>query len=407
MSEQNVNTEAEFATRGEGQGGAAILIENVTKRYGSKKAAVDQLTMEIPAGKIVVFVGPSGCGKTTTLKMINRLIEPTEGRIVINGQDVTHMNGDKLRRGIGYVIQAGGLLPHLTVGANIAMVPKMLKWDKKRIAARVDELLELVNLDPEVYRDRYPKELSGGQQQRVGVARALAADPPVLLMDEPFGAVDPITRQHLQDELINIQSELHKTIVCVTHDFDEALKLGDWIAIFNDGAHIVQYDTPERILAEPADEFVEDFIGSGAGLKQLNLKRVKDVDLLSATVGKPGDDPRRLICTAEAAGHNHVVIVDHKHRPLAWLSREQLRTMPAILNRRARDLPVVSTLSTLNDALDTMLVSSSGAALVVGPRHVLHGVIDVETVMHAIAELRQTSANAPAPVGTNADVESS
>lgn len=407
MSEQNVHIGGEFATQGAGQGGAAILIENVTKRYGNKKAAVDNLTMEIPAGNIVVFVGPSGCGKTTTLKMVNRLIEPTEGRIVIHGQDVTKMNGDKLRRGIGYVIQGGGLLPHFTVGANIAMVPKMLKWDKQRIAARVDELLELVNLDPEVYRDRYPKELSGGQQQRVGVARALAADPPIMLMDEPFGAVDPITRQHLQDELISIQSELHKTIVCVTHDFDEALKLGDWIAIFNDGARIVQYDTPERILAEPADEFVEDFIGSGAGLKQLNLKRVKDVALLSATVGTPGDDPRQLTRSAEAAGHDHVVIVDQKYRPLAWLSCEQLRTMRAIANRRVKELPVVSTLSTLNDALDTMLVSSSGSALVVGPRHVLRGVIDVETVMHAIAELRQTSSQASAPVGTNADVESS
>ena len=236
------------------EGGAAILIDNVTKRYGgkkgaAKKAAVNQLTLEIPAGAVVMFVGRSGCGKTTTLKMINRLIEPTEGKIVINGEDVTHMNGDKLRRGIGYVIQAGGLLPHLTVGANIAMVPKMLGWDKQRIAERVDELLELISLDPDLYRDRYPKELSGGQQQRVGVARALAADPPVLLMDEPFGAVDPITRQKLQDELISIQSELHKTIVCVTHDFDEAVKLGDWIAIFDDGARIVQYDTPERILA--------------------------------------------------------------------------------------------------------------------------------------------------------------
>ncbi len=407
MSEQNVHTEEDFATQGAGAGGAAILIENVTKRYGSKKAAVNQLTLEIPAGKIVAFVGPSGCGKTTTLKMINRLIEPTEGRIVINGEDVTHINGDKLRRGIGYVIQAGGLLPHLTVGANIAMVPKMLKWDKQRIADRVDELLDLVNLDPEVYRDRYPKQLSGGQQQRVGVARALAADPPVLLMDEPFGAVDPITRQYLQDELISIQSELQKTIVCVTHDFDEALKLGDWIAIFNDGAHIVQYDTPERILAEPADEFVEDFIGSGAGLKQLNLKRIKDVELLPATTGRPGDDPQALLRAAQQAGHRHVIIVDNKNRPLLKLSREQLRTMSVIPNRRAKDLPEVSVLSTLNDALDTMLVSSSGSALVVGPRHVLKGVIDVETVMQAITELRQTTTDVAAPVGSNADVDKS
>jgi osmoprotectant transport system ATP-binding protein len=268
--------------------GARILLENVSKRYpGQAKAAVDGLTLEIPAGSIVMLVGPSGCGKTTTLKMINRLIEPTEGRIVIDGQDVTSMNGDELRRGIGYVIQAGGLFPHMSVATNIGMVPKMLGWDKQRIAARVDELLELVSLDPAVYRDRYPRELSGGQQQRVGVARALAADPPVLLMDEPFGAVDPITRQRLQDELINIQHELQKTIVCVTHDFDEAVKLGDWIAVFDEGARIVQYDAPERVLAEPADEFVEDFIGSGAGLKQLTLTRVREVDLVPAVTTAP------------------------------------------------------------------------------------------------------------------------
>lgn len=381
---------------------AAILIENVTKRYGGKKAAVDQLTLEIPKGSVVMFVGPSGCGKTTTLKMINRLIEPTEGRIVINGEDVTHMNGDKLRRSIGYVIQAGGLLPHLTVAANIALVPHMLGWDKKRIAERVDELLDLVSLDPNVYRDRYPKELSGGQQQRVGVARAIAADPPVLLMDEPFGAVDPITRQRLQDELINIQSELHKTIVCVTHDFDEAVKLGDWIAVFDEGARIVQYDTPERILAEPANEFVEDFIGSGAGLKQLNLARVEDVDLLPAITGHPGQNPLDLYTEAELAGHGHAVILDERDRPLAWPSLDQLRRIKTIQNRRDPALPVVSHRSTLNDALDTMLVASTGAALVEGAKRRFQGVITVETVMNAITELRMASPDERhAPVGNN------
>ena len=247
--------------------GRSILLDEVTKRYpGQSKPAVDGITLEIPAGKIVMLVGPSGCGKTTTLKMINRLIEPTQGRIVVGDDDVTGIDGDELRRRMGYVIQAGGLFPHMTVAANIAIVPKMLGWSKEKIAARVDELLDLVSLDPDTYRDRFPRELSGGQQQRVGVARALAADPPVLLMDEPFGAVDPITRQRLQDELLRIQEELHKTIVIVTHDFDEAVKLGDWIVIFTEGAHIVQYDTPERILAEPANEFVENVIGSGAGL---------------------------------------------------------------------------------------------------------------------------------------------
>ena len=382
--------------------GARILLENVSKRYpGQAKAAVDGLTLEIPAGSIVMLVGPSGCGKTTTLKMINRLIEPTEGRIVIDGQDVTSMNGDELRRGIGYVIQAGGLFPHMSVATNIGMVPKMLGWDKQRIAARVDELLELVSLDPAVYRDRYPRELSGGQQQRVGVARALAADPPVLLMDEPFGAVDPITRQRLQDELINIQHELQKTIVCVTHDFDEAVKLGDWIAVFDEGARIVQYDAPERVLAEPADEFVEDFIGSGAGLKQLTLTRVREVDLVPAVTTRPGEDVRAVLGRVDEAGTRDVVVVDDRGRPLSWPSRRQLERFGTVPGERNDRLPLVGTGATLNDALDTMLVSSTGAALVVGPRDRFEGVIHVETVMAAITEARRAVGPEDAPLGHN------
>ncbi|MFW3387343.1 UNVERIFIED_CONTAM: ABC transporter ATP-binding protein [Kocuria sp. CPCC 205274] len=382
--------------------GARILLENVSKRYpGQAKAAVDGLTLEIPAGSIVMLVGPSGCGKTTTLKMINRLIEPTEGRIVIDGQDVTSMNGDELRRGIGYVIQAGGLFPHMSVATNIGMVPKMLGWDKQRIAARVDELLELVSLDPAVYRDRYPRELSGGQQQRVGVARALAADPPVLLMDEPFGAVDPITRQRLQDELINIQHELQKTIVCVTHDFDEAVKLGDWIAVFDEGARIVQYDAPERVLAEPADDFVEDFIGSGAGLKQLTLTRVREVDLVPAVTTRPGEDVRAVLGRIDEAGTRDVVVVDERGRPLSWPSRRQLERFGTVPGERNDRLPLVGTGATLNDALDTMLVSSTGAALVVGARDRFEGVIYVETVMAAITEARRTVAAEDAPLGHN------
>ncbi|MEX5306858.1 ABC transporter ATP-binding protein [Kocuria sp. CPCC 205258] len=382
--------------------GARILLENVSKRYpGQAKAAVDGLTLEIPAGSIVMLVGPSGCGKTTTLKMINRLIEPTEGRIVIDGQDVTSMNGDELRRGIGYVIQAGGLFPHMSVATNIGMVPKMLGWDKQCIAARVDELLELVSLDPAVYRDRYPRELSGGQQQRVGVARALAADPPVLLMDEPFGAVDPITRQRLQDELINIQHELQKTIVCVTHDFDEAVKLGDWIAVFDEGARIVQYDAPERVLAEPADEFVEDFIGSGAGLKQLTLTRVREVDLVPAVTTRPGEDVRAVLGRVDEAGTRDVVVVDDRGRPLSWPSRRQLERFGTVPGERNDRLPLVGTGATLNDALDTMLVSSTGAALVVGARDRFEGVIYVETVMAAITEARRTVAAEDAPLGHN------
>ncbi|MCU1521105.1 MAG: uncharacterized protein JWN19_1490 [Arthrobacter sp.] len=384
--------------------GASILLEGVTKRYpGQERPAVDGLTMEIPAGKIVMLVGPSGCGKTTTLKMINRLIEPTEGKIVLDGDDVTDINADVLRRRIGYVIQAGGLFPHMTVAANIAIVPKMLGWTKEKVEARIDELLELVSLDPGQYRDRYPRELSGGQQQRVGVARALAADPPVLLMDEPFGAVDPITRVRLQDELISIQSELQKTIVCVTHDFDEAVKLGDWIAIFTEGAHLVQYDTPERILAEPANEFVENFIGSGAGLKQLTLTRVNDVPLQPAVTAEPGTLATDVLSRLDERGHNHAVILDERNRPLQWLSRRQLARIERIGSDRDTKLPLVRERATLNDALDIMLVSSVGAALVTGGRDSFRGVIDVETIMDAIGRAH-THARTPHADGKPAGI---
>ncbi|MCC3289943.1 ATP-binding cassette domain-containing protein [Arthrobacter sp. zg-Y1110] len=381
-----------------------ILLEDVTKRFpGQGKPAVGGLTMEIPRGSIVMLVGPSGCGKTTTLKMINRLIEPTSGRIILDGEDVTGIDGDQLRRGIGYVIQAGGLFPHMTVGANIAVVPKMLNWDKDRIQARVDELLELVSLDPALYRDRYPKELSGGQQQRVGVARALAADPPVLLMDEPFGAVDPITRQRLQDELLHIQSELHKTIVCVTHDFDEAVKLGDWIAIFDEGAQLVQYDSPERILANPANEFVENFIGSGAGLKQLTLTRVNEVELTSPITAAIGDLASDTLSRLQGAGEQNAVVLDERERPIQWLSRRQLSRLDRHTDIVDPKLPVIGNQSTLNDALDTMLVSSTGAALVTGPRDRFLGLITVQTVMEAITAANDAAqqGSSGAPVGLN------
>nr|WP_258133503.1 MULTISPECIES: ABC transporter ATP-binding protein [unclassified Arthrobacter] len=398
MSENKVETSNENSVTG-----ASIMLQEVTKTYpGQKKSAVGGLTLEIPAGSIVMFVGPSGCGKTTTLKMINRLIEPTSGEIVINGEDVTDMDGDELRRRIGYVIQAGGLFPHMTVATNIAMVPKMLGWSKEKIAARVDELLELVSLDPELYRNRFPKELSGGQQQRVGVARALAADPPVLLMDEPFGAVDPITRQRLQDELLNIQSEVQKTIVCVTHDFDEAVKLGDWIAIFNEGAQLEQYDSPERILANPASEFVENFIGSGAGLKQLTLTRVHEVELSEAITTTAGKNASEVLSQLQGAGRKYAVVLDSRGRPLRRLTRRQLSRAEIIDGTYDPDLPVVGEQATLNDALDTMLVASTESALVTGRRDVLRGIITVQTVMEAIsASNANLDDDHDAPVGLN------
>lgn len=371
-------------------GGAHILLDGVTKLYDGKSTpAVDNVTMEIPAGETVMFVGPSGCGKTTTMKMINRLIEPTSGRIFIGDEDVTDKNPDELRRHIGYVIQGAGLFPHFTVGDNIAIVPKLLNWDKQRIDERVDELLDLVNLDPAQYRNRYPRELSGGQQQRVGVARALAADPPVLLMDEPFGAVDPITRQRLQDELLRLQEELSKTIVFVTHDFDEAVKLGDRIAILREGSQIVQYDTPEVILANPANDFVRGFVGHGAALKQLTMTRVRDVELHEAAVAHVGDDPAQAIEAAESIDREHVIVLDSHERPLRWSSLDELRA-PNALQRVSQDedLEKVSLASTLTDALEDMLTSSHGVVVVTGRRNTYQGVIRVETIMDAMAEMR-------------------
>jgi len=265
-----------------------IRLEGVTKVFpGTSEPAVDRLTLDIAEGEIVVLVGPSGCGKTTTLKMINRLIEPTSGSIIVAGADVTAVEPHELRRRIGYVIQQIGLFPHRTIAQNIATVPRLLGWDAKRISERVDELIALVDLEPAM-RDRYPAELSGGQRQRVGVARALAADPPVMLMDEPFGAVDPIVRARLQDELLDLQSRLHKTIVLVTHDIDEAIKIGDRVAILNVGGILEQYAAPFDILAEPANPFVEDFLGTDRGLKRLTLIPIRDVELEPGPVVPPG-----------------------------------------------------------------------------------------------------------------------
>jgi osmoprotectant transport system ATP-binding protein len=251
-----------------------ITLTDLTKQYpGAPTPAVDRVTLTVPEGEVCVLIGPSGCGKTTTMRLINKMIEPTGGKIELMGRDVTHMDSVELRRGIGYVIQQIGLFPHLTIAENIATVPRLLGWDEVKISHRVDELLALIALEPATYRHRFPRDLSGGQKQRVGVARALAADPPVMLMDEPFGAIDPITRLHLQDEFLGIQQRLKKTIVFVTHDLDEAIRMGDRIALLKDGK-VVQYDTPEVILAQPANKFVEEFVGQDRALKRLSLHTV-------------------------------------------------------------------------------------------------------------------------------------
>ena len=267
-----------------------IALEGISKTYPKAAApAVQELNLEVPEGTISMFIGPSGCGKTTTLKMMNRLIEPTTGRILLDGEDVTTVNADELRRRIGYVIQQVGLFPHFTIADNIAVVPKILGWDRNRITARVEELLHLVGLEPKDYRDRYPRQLSGGQQQRVGVARGLAADPAVMLMDEPFGAIDPITRDRLQDEFLELQQQIAKTICFVTHDLSEAVKLGDRIAVFGPGGTLQQYDTPDNVLTHPANEFVGEFVGSGAAVRRLSLLELSRLELQS--VGLDGGTP--------------------------------------------------------------------------------------------------------------------
>jgi osmoprotectant transport system ATP-binding protein len=264
-----------------------ITLDGVTKRYAGGEVAVESLSLEIGDGELCVLVGPSGCGKTTTLRMINRLIEPSGGRILIDGRNVLEMNPVELRRGIGYVIQQGGLFPHRRVGDNVAVVPRLLGWEAPRVDARVKELLGLVGLEPARYARRYPHELSGGERQRVGVARALGGDPPVLLMDEPFGAVDPVTRGRLQQQLIELQDELHKTIVFVTHDIDEAVKLGDRVALLSKGGVLEQFATPEELLAHPQSEFVTGFLGEGPLVRRLALIPISEVELTPVNGAAP------------------------------------------------------------------------------------------------------------------------
>jgi osmoprotectant transport system ATP-binding protein len=325
-----------------------IVLEGVSKTYPKQpRPAVAGLNLEIPEGAIVTLIGPSGCGKTTILKMMNRLIEPTTGRILLDGEDVTDVNANRLRRRIGYVIQQVGLFPHLTIADNIAVVPKMLGWDKGRITRRVDDLLHLVGLEPADFRDRYPRQLSGGQQQRVGVARGLAADPPVMLMDEPFGAIDPITRERLQDEFLDVQRQVAKTICFVTHDLSEAVKLGDRIAVFATGGRLAQYDTPSEVLAHPADDFVAEFVGSGAAVRRLSLLEISQLALEEVMISTGG----------VPANGGPVVAVDDVGRPCAWQHLPGHAQLPPLV--------MVPLSGTVYDAVDVMLDARSPVIVVV------------------------------------------
>ena len=363
--------------------GAVVAFEHVTKRYpGSDAPAVNDLDLTIPAGEICVLVGPSGCGKTTSMKMVNRLIEPTSGRITIDGRDVMDLPAVELRRRIGYVIQQVGLFPHQTIGENVAVVPGLLRWPRERIKDRTDELLELVGLPPGEYRDRYPNELSGGERQRVGVARALAADPPVMLMDEPFGAVDPIRRERLQNEFLRLQERVRKTIIFVTHDVDEAIKMGDRIAILQRGGVLAQYDSPAAILANPASEFVERFVGADRGLKRLSLARVRDLDPIPAITVRAGEDRAEVRRRLDRADElEYALLVDDEDRPLGWIDQHDLQgSGPIDPDAATPGAPTLEPESTLRDALSTMLGSSVQLGVVVDGRGRVVGLVSVDAI---------------------------
>ena len=367
--------------------GAVVAFEHVTKRYPNADApAVHDLTLTIPAGEICVLVGPSGSGKTTTMKMVNRLIEPTSGRITIDGTDIMRLPVVDLRRRIGYVIQQVGLFPHLTVAENVGVVPRLLRWREARIRERTEELLELVGLEPGSYRARYPSELSGGERQRVGVARAMAADPSVMLMDEPFGAVDPIRRERLQNEFLRLQARLRKTIVFVTHDVDEAIKMADRIAILQRGGTLAQYDTPDAILASPASEFVERFVGADRGLKRLSLARVADLPLAEVPVVRAGErraDVRRRL--EQAGSEAFALLVDEGERPLGWIDRHELDGDGVVdAGAATPGAPTVQRETTLRDALSAMLGSSVQLGAVVDERDRVIGIISVDAISEAM-----------------------
>jgi osmoprotectant transport system ATP-binding protein len=314
-----------------------ISLDQVSKRYGAAAAAVDALSLEVVDGEVCVLVGPSGCGKTTTLRMINRLIEPSGGQIFIDGRDILSMDAVELRRGIGYVIQQGGLFPHKRVEDNVAVVPRLLGWDKQKTRARVTELLDLVGLPAQDYARRYPHELSGGERQRVGVARALGADPPVLLMDEPFGAVDPITRLRLQNLLLDLQTQIKKTIVMVTHDIDEAAKLADRIAVLSKGGHLEQYATPPEILGRPASPFVAEFVGEDRGVKRLAVVDVKEDDLIHPPTCQRTQSMAEVAASMEGGALPWAVVVDDgvaqgwvkPEAPFAGTVAQHLRLFPS------------------------------------------------------------------------------
>ena len=375
---------------------AVVEFDHVTKRYdaptGKDKdkptpGAVNDLSLKVPAGKICILVGPSGCGKTTSLKMVNRLIEPTSGKILIDGVDASTRELTELRRSIGYVIQQIGLFPHQTIGENVATVPRLLGWPKARLRERSEELLAIVGLDPAKYRDRVPSQLSGGERQRVGVARALAADPPIMLMDEPFGAVDPIVRDRLQTEFLRLQETIAKTILFVTHDIDEAIKMGDLVAVFQTGGILAQIGSPLEILAAPASEFVARFVGQDRGLKRLSLLRVSDVQMRPAATARPGDaapDARRRALDDPL---RYLLLIDADNRPIGWIAHNDIPNEGALTEAMANpSSPILNKRTTLKDALSLMLDADVQTGIVVDRTGAVQGLLSIDTIADKMRE---------------------
>jgi osmoprotectant transport system ATP-binding protein len=378
-------TDADAAAPAPAATGSAeeIRLEGVSKVYPDGTIAVADLDATFAAGELSVLVGPSGSGKTTAMKMINRIIEPSTGRILLGGEDVTTVDANQLRRRIGYVIQSIGLFPHQTVRTNVATVPKLLGWDHKRIRARVDELLTTVGLDPAVFGDRYPSQLSGGQRQRAGVARAIAADPPVLLMDEPFSAVDPIVRDRLQSEFLRLQAAVRKTIVFVTHDIEEAVRLGDRIAVMSEGGHIEQFATPAELLGKPASPFVADFVGADRGLKRLAVTGVEVDDLEHPPVVRVADRLADARSALDRAGARWAVVLDDDGNLRGWLSTERAAGSGTVGSAARRMEAWVPKDATLKTAFSTMLQLDAGwVAVLDGDRFL--GVLTPESLHKAL-----------------------
>ena len=362
-----------------------IRLSGVGKRFPDGTVAVDDLDLDVARGELLCLVGPSGCGKTTTMKLVNRLVEPTRGRILLDGDDVTQVDPVQLRRRIGYVIQQVGLFPHQRVGDNVATVPALLGWDRARRRARADELLELVGLEPDRYRDRYPAQLSGGQRQRVGVARALAADPPVLLMDEPFSAIDPIARGRLQEEFLRVQAEVRKTIVFVTHDLDEAVRLGDRIAVLSVGGVLEQYDSPAVVLGAPATEFVADFVGADRGLRRLAVTPIREEDLVHPPTLQVDETTYRALQLLEASDLDYAVVLDGEDLR-GWVSQRALARGATVGEVRRRFDDTVDVRDSLKTGFSEIVAHDAGWLPVLdGDRYV--GVLTPDSVHAALRRM--------------------